>query len=91
MIGVGSETIVRRFDQTLALEDCDVYTAKQFIYGEPEDKYTSFVLNLDFSSHGAPTPNDEPDNEGAGYEPPKNEQASPLNQPGKKEEDTPEA
>ncbi|BCU52694.1 phage major capsid protein [Staphylococcus auricularis] len=58
LMGVGSESIVRKFDQTLALEDCDVYTAKQFIYGEPEDHYTSIVLDVDFTSHGAPVNED---------------------------------
>ena len=42
-MGVGSEVIVRQFDQTLALEDCDLYTAKQFAYGETEDEKASAV------------------------------------------------
>nr|WP_263313619.1 phage major capsid protein [Mammaliicoccus sp. Marseille-Q6498] len=50
----GSEVIVRTFDQTLALEDMDLYTAKQFLYAEPDDNKTSFVYDVDFSSHGAP-------------------------------------
>lgn len=50
----GSEVIVREFDQTLALEDMDLYTAKQFLYAEPDDNKTSFVYDVDFSSLGAP-------------------------------------
>lgn len=54
-MGVGSEVIIRQYDQTLALEDCDLYTAKQFAYGETEDEKASAVYNLDLSSVGAPT------------------------------------
>ena len=50
----GSEVIVRTFDQALALEDMDLYTAKQFLYAEPDDNKTSFVYDVDFSSLGAP-------------------------------------
>lgn len=50
----GSEVIVREFDQTLALEDMDLYTAKQFLYAEPDDNKTSFVYDVDFSAFGAP-------------------------------------
>ncbi|UXV30024.1 phage major capsid protein [Mammaliicoccus sciuri] len=50
----GSDVIVREFDQTLALEDMDLFTAKQFLYAEPDDNKTSFVYDVDFSSHGAP-------------------------------------
>ncbi|MDU9418059.1 phage major capsid protein [Staphylococcus lloydii] len=49
----GSEVIVREFDQTLALEDMDLYTAKQFLYAEPDDNKTSFVYDVDFSSLGS--------------------------------------
>lgn len=51
----GSDVIVREFDQTLALEDMDLFTAKQFLYAEPDDNKTSFVYDVDFTSHGAPT------------------------------------
>lgn len=50
----GSDVIVRTFDQALALEDMDLYTAKQFLYAEPDDNKTSFVYDVDFSSLGAP-------------------------------------
>jgi hypothetical protein len=54
----GSEVIVREFDQTLALEDMDLYTAKQFLYAEPDDNKTSFVYDVDFSTLGAPKADD---------------------------------
>ncbi|MBF7029668.1 phage major capsid protein [Staphylococcus kloosii] len=54
----GSEVIVREFDQTLALEDMDLYTAKQFLYAEPDDNKTSFVYDVDFSTLGAPKATD---------------------------------
>ncbi|WP_432202389.1 hypothetical protein [Staphylococcus warneri] len=36
----------------------DLYTAKQFLYAEPDDNKTSFVYDVDFSSFGAPTSTD---------------------------------
>lgn len=45
-MGVGGDKIVREYDQTLAMEDCDLYTAKQFAYGEPKDNSSSFVYDL---------------------------------------------
>lgn len=54
----GSEVIVREYDQTLALEDMDLYTAKQFLYAEPDDNKTSFVYDVDFSTLGAPKATD---------------------------------
>ena len=46
-IGVGGDKIVRMYDQTLAIEDCDLYTAKQFAYGEPKDNTSSLVYDLE--------------------------------------------
>lgn len=57
----GSEVIVRTYDQALALEDMDLYTAKQFLYAEPDDNKTSFVYDVDFSAFGAPTASDTPE------------------------------
>lgn len=54
----GSEVIVREFDQTLALEDMDLYTAKQFLYAEPDDNKTSFLYDVDFYTLGAPKATD---------------------------------
>ena len=52
-LGVGGNEIVRYYEQTLALEDCDLYTAKQFAYGEPKDNTTSLVY--DFKIDGMPS------------------------------------
>ncbi|MCE5089222.1 phage major capsid protein [Staphylococcus devriesei] len=65
----GSEVILRTFDQTLALEDMDLYTAKQFLYAEPDDNKTSFVYDVDFSTFGAPKPEDVSDDSDSEDEP----------------------
>ncbi|WP_436870207.1 phage major capsid protein [Staphylococcus shinii] len=54
----GSEVIVREYKETLALEDMDLYTAKQFLYAEPDDNKTSFVYDVDFTALGAPDTTD---------------------------------
>lgn len=43
---VGGGINVKAFDQTLALEDCMLYTAKQFAYGKAEDDNTAKVFTL---------------------------------------------
>lgn len=58
-IGVGGDQIVRLYDQTLAIEDCDLYTAKQFAYGEPKDNTSSLVYDLAIA--GMPTAEDLPE------------------------------
>lgn len=58
-IGVGGDKIVRMYDQTLAIEDCDLYTAKQFAYGEPKDNTSSLVYDLNIA--GMPTVEDVPE------------------------------
>ncbi|WP_271401445.1 phage major capsid protein [Salinicoccus roseus] len=45
-IGVGGDKLVREYKETLAIEDCDLYTAKQFAYGEPKDNTSSLVYDL---------------------------------------------
>lgn len=44
---VGGGINIKGFDQTLALEDCTLYTAKQFAYGKAEDDNTAkvYILN----------------------------------------------
>lgn len=37
---------LKKFDQTLALEDMDLYTAKQFAYGKAKDNKVAAVYNL---------------------------------------------
>lgn len=43
---VGGGINIKAFDQTLALEDCMLYTAKQFAYGKAEDNTAAFVYTL---------------------------------------------
>lgn len=58
-IGVGGDKIVRMYEQTLAIEDCDLYTAKQFAYGEPKDNTSSLVYDL--AIDGMPTVEELPE------------------------------
>ncbi|MDN6626257.1 MAG: phage major capsid protein, partial [Pisciglobus halotolerans] len=44
---------IKKFDQTLALEDCLLYTAKQFAYGKAEDNNAAKVYTLNI---GTPLP-----------------------------------
>lgn len=47
---------IKQFDQTLALEDLDLFTAKQFLYGKAHDNTASAVYDLKLSGAGsAPT------------------------------------
>ncbi|WP_144508459.1 phage major capsid protein [Bacillus mycoides] len=49
----GSEPI-KKYEETLALEDATVYIAKQYATGKPKDKYTSQVYTLKIEE--TPTP-----------------------------------
>ncbi|RAI79304.1 phage major capsid protein [Macrococcoides goetzii] len=40
---------IKSYDQTLALEDCDVFIAKQFAHGLPEDNNVSNVYTLNIA------------------------------------------
>ena len=44
---IGGGVKVKRFDQTLAIEDCDLFTAKQFAYGEAQDNKAALLFTLD--------------------------------------------
>ncbi|EHD5018726.1 phage major capsid protein [Listeria monocytogenes] len=44
---VGGGIKLRKFDQTLALEDLDLYTAKQFAFGKAKDSKAAAVWTLD--------------------------------------------
>ncbi len=44
---------IKQFDQTLALEDLDLYTAKQFLYGKAHDNNASAVYDLKLSGTGS--------------------------------------
>lgn len=45
---------IKSYDQTLALEDCDVFIAKQFAHGLPEDNTVAFVYDLNVSMPALP-------------------------------------
>ena len=38
---------VKKFDQTLAIEDATLYTLKQFANGEPKDNKAALLYDLD--------------------------------------------
>jgi HK97 family phage major capsid protein len=46
---IGGGVKIKRFDQTLAIEDCDLFTAKQFAFGKAHDNNAAklFDLNID--------------------------------------------
>lgn len=46
----GGSLIIKKFDQTLALEDCILYTAKTFAYGQPADNKASAVYDLNITT-----------------------------------------
>ncbi|WP_339117489.1 phage major capsid protein [Staphylococcus haemolyticus] len=46
----GGGLTVKKFDQTLALEDCILYTAKTFAYAQPVDNNASRVYDLKLST-----------------------------------------
>lgn len=48
----GGGLTVKKFDQTLALEDALLYTAKTFAYGKPADNNASRVYDLKLSTAG---------------------------------------
>lgn len=48
---IGGGITVRKFDQTLALEDMDLYTAKQFAYGKAKDDNAAAVWTLNVEGH----------------------------------------
>lgn len=47
---LGGGINVKKFDQTLALEDLDLYTAKQFAYGKAKDNKAAAVHKLDLAN-----------------------------------------
>ncbi|WP_241475478.1 phage major capsid protein [Priestia flexa] len=49
----GSEPI-KKFDQTMAMEDATLYIAKQYATGKPKDKYAAQVYNLNLDLTGTP-------------------------------------
>jgi Phage capsid family len=54
---IGGAMTVKKFDQTLAMEDATLYIAKQFATGKPKDNYAAQVYNLNLADLGEqPTP-----------------------------------
>lgn len=51
---VGGGINLQRYQDTLALEDMDLYVAKQFAYGKAHDEKTAAVWELDFSKNQEP-------------------------------------
>ncbi|HDR6285613.1 TPA: phage major capsid protein [Bacillus cereus] len=51
---MGGTEPIKKFEETLALEDATVYIAKQFATGKPKDKYASQVYTLKIEE--TPTP-----------------------------------
>lgn len=44
---IGGGVQINKYDQTLALEDCNLYTAKQFAFGKAEDNKAAVLYTLD--------------------------------------------
>ncbi|HDR7610956.1 TPA: phage major capsid protein [Bacillus mycoides] len=51
---MGGTEPIKKFDQTLALEDATLYNAKQYATGKPKDKYAAQVYELKLAE--TPTP-----------------------------------
>ncbi|UYO18751.1 phage major capsid protein [Bacillus sp. 41-22] len=51
---MGGTEPIKKFEETLALEDATVYIAKQFATGKPKDKYTSQVYTLKIEETSTP-------------------------------------
>jgi len=52
---IGGGVNIKMFNQTLAMEDMDLYTAKQFAYGKAHDNKASVVYTLDVPALGGTT------------------------------------
>ncbi|MGD7007618.1 phage major capsid protein [Metabacillus sp. 84] len=46
---IGGAMEMKKFDQTLAMEDATLYIAKQYATGKPKDNYAAQVYNLDLA------------------------------------------
>ena len=49
--GFGRISVLNEFKETLALDDMDLYTAKQFAYGKAKDNKVAAVWKLDLKGH----------------------------------------
>ncbi|MFB6649607.1 phage major capsid protein [Bacillus toyonensis] len=52
---MGGTDPIKKYEETLALEDATVYIAKQYATGKPKDKYTSQVYTLKLEEVTPPT------------------------------------
>ena len=52
---MGGTESIKKYEETLALEDATVYIAKQYATGKPKDKYTSQVYTLKLEEVTPPT------------------------------------
>ncbi|MFJ8365863.1 phage major capsid protein [Bacillus cereus] len=52
---MGGTEPIKKFEETLALEDATVYIAKQFATGKPKDKYASQVYTLKIEETATPS------------------------------------
>ncbi|MBJ8049844.1 phage major capsid protein [Bacillus cereus group sp. N18] len=52
---MGGTKPIKKYEETLALEDATVYIAKQYATGKPKDKYTSQVYTLKLEEVTPPT------------------------------------
>lgn len=52
---MGGTEPIKKYEETLALEDATVYIAKQYATGKPKDKYTSQVYTLKLEEITPPT------------------------------------
>ena len=50
---IGGGTRIKKFDQTLAIEDCTLYTAKTFAHGKARDNKAALLYELDLEGLGA--------------------------------------
>lgn len=68
LAAIGGEMDVKAYKETLAMEDADLYIAKQFATGKPKDNNAAQVYDLDtYTSESEPEDDkeNEPDTEGA--------------------------
>lgn len=47
---VGGGILIRKYDQTLAIEDMDLFTAKQMAYGKAQDNNAALVYDLNIAA-----------------------------------------
>ncbi|MGM8215171.1 phage major capsid protein [Bacillaceae bacterium W0354] len=55
LAATGGTDPIKKFDQTMAIEDATLFIAKQYATGKPKDKYASQVYDLNISSTSTTT------------------------------------